>query len=193
MYVKLRSCRNGRWFTYFKVYILFVWLKFIKLSNHIRHCWSVVRVILYAESDKAMHEVIRPSTLNYLHHTRKMPIHWKLTYNHFTQKNSVAVDIQFCCLTDPQLFSDFRGCVKRCTWACGLGLNCKLCRTKIREFGLPLVVWFGLQKDIGRAHISVDDFALLVKVKVIESRCNISEDTQLARDLKKVLLICLSK
>ena len=93
------------------MYILFVWLKFIKLSNHIRHCWSVVRVILYAESDKAMHEVIRPSTLNYLHHTRKMPIHWKLTYNHFTQKNSVAVDIQFCCLTDPQLFSDVRGCV----------------------------------------------------------------------------------
>ena len=169
---------------------LVLWSKLIKLSQHIRHCWSVVRVILCAVSHKAMHE--GPCDSNCLDHARKTPIHWKLLYSHFAQENSVAVDIQLSCLTDPHIFSDFRGCVRRCTWACGLGLDCKLCRTKIRELSFPLVVWFGLQKDISRTHISVDDFSLLVKVKVVESGCNISEDIQFAA-LQKALLICLSK
>ena len=76
-----------------------------------------------------MHE--GPPTLNYLYHARKTIFHWKLTHNYFTQENSVAVDVHLCCLMNPHLFSDFRGCASRCTWACGLGLNCKLVRTRV--------------------------------------------------------------
>jgi len=104
---------------YCKVYILFVWLKLINSPSTYDMVGSVARVLLYARSDKVEHE--GPSALNYLHHARKTLFHWKLTHNHFTQENSIAVDIQLCCLMDPHLFSDFRGYVKWCTWACGFG------------------------------------------------------------------------
>jgi len=93
LYVKLQSC---------KLQVSFILVKLIKLSQHMQQCWLVVRVLLYARSDKVVHE--GPSALNYLHHARKTLFHWKLTHNNFTQENSVAVNVQLCCLMNPSLF-----------------------------------------------------------------------------------------
>ena len=109
-----------------------------------------------------MHE--GPLALNLLHHARKTLLIGKLLHNNFTEKNSVAVDIQLCCLADSHLFSDFRCGVNWCSWGCCLGLDCKLGRPKIGQLGFPLIVGFCLHENISRADISMNDFTTMVEM-----------------------------